>query len=102
MNSPADLFAALGDIPRLPSAAACVGRHELFDLRDLDDPLRPQIEAEAVLVCETVCPSATAAACADWLDSTPPSRRPEGVVAARVVRPPAPARPRGRPPKATL
>jgi hypothetical protein len=91
--NPADLFAAFAAAPRLPGAA-CAGRHELFDLRDIDDPLRPQIEAEAVLVCETVCPSATAAACADWLDSTPPSRRPEGVIAGVVRRPAAPGRPR--------
>lgn len=90
--NPAGLFAALGGVPRL-EGARCLGRWEIFDLRDLDDPDRAEIEAAALAICSS-CPARRQ--CADHLDSLPPSRRPTGVVGGCVVRPPV-ARPRGRP-----
>jgi hypothetical protein len=86
--NPADLSAALGAIPRLPGAA-CRGNHDLFDLRDLDDPDRADVGADAMAICER-CPAL--AACEQWLASTPPHLRPYGVVAGLVRRP--------RPPRA--
>jgi hypothetical protein len=96
---PAGLFAALAGVPRLPGAA-CSGNHDLFDLRDLDDPGRAEIEAQALQICHTCCPALTA--CEQWFDGLPDRLRPTGIVGGAVRRPPAPGRPRGRPPKAAL
>jgi WhiB family transcriptional regulator, redox-sensing transcriptional regulator len=95
------LFAALAAAPRLPGAA-CVGRHELFDLRDGIDPDRAEVEARALAIC-SACPAL--ADCSAWLASLPARKRPTGVVAGVLRRPPAPrkaGRPRGLPPKTAV
>lgn len=96
--TPMQLFDALAGIPRLPDAA-CRGRHELFDPRDLNDPDRPDVEAHALALCSR-CPAL--AGCRAWFDGLPARLQPHGVVAGVVRRPPAPrdARPRGLPRKA--
>jgi hypothetical protein len=85
-----DLFGALGAIPRL-EGSLCVGRHELFDLRDISDPDRAEAEARALALCGT-CPAALQ--CRQWVERLPASRRPHGVIAGEVRRPPAPRKPR--------
>jgi len=85
--NPANLFASLGPIPRLPGAK-CVGRYDLFDSTKPDDV------TAAIELC-SFCPAL--AACAAWVDSLPPKRRPVGVTAGRVHRPPPePSRQRRR------
>jgi hypothetical protein len=82
------LLAALADIPRLEHAR-CKGRTEW----ESDDP---DVVEFAINQCQS-CPALTA--CADWLSTLHPSRRPPGVVAAQP--PPADADlRRGRPPSA--
>src|SRR5690606_7800734 len=61
------------------AGAACVGRHELFDVEDRDDE---RVDA-AVAICQTKCPAL--ADCRAWVDSLKPSQRPLGVVAGRFV-----------------
>jgi hypothetical protein len=89
----AGLFDALGAVPRLPGAA-CREQHELFDLLDLDDPDRAEIEARALQICQTCCPALTA--CERWFDGLPARLQPTGVIGGQVRRPAAPGR-RGRP-----
>ncbi|MBN7304337.1 hypothetical protein IUQ79_20790 [Mycobacteroides abscessus subsp. bolletii] len=73
MINPADFARALGGVPTL-RGALCHGRHELFDAVDDTD--------EAIALCRR-CPALEA--CATWLAELPPSRRPSGVVAGKVV-----------------
>jgi hypothetical protein len=89
----AGLFAALIAAPDLPDAA-CRGRHETFDPPAEGEP-KAAVEARhrrAQAVCAD-CPALTA--CATWIASLPPKKRPRGVVAGRVlaVPPGRPARP---------
>jgi hypothetical protein len=78
-----NLLDALAAAPNL-SGAACRGRHELFDPRDLSDPDRQDIEAEALALCRG-CPALLA--CRRWYDSLPPGKRPIGVVAGQINAP---------------
>jgi hypothetical protein len=89
-----DLLSALAGTPRL-EGAACVGRHELFDLRDISDPDRAEVEARGVKICLTECGAYSQ--CRDWIQSLPARQRPSGVVAGVVRRPRTPA-PVGRMP----
>ena len=84
------LFGALGAVPRL-KGAACVGEYDLFDLRDISDPDRAEVEADGLAICGA-CPALQG--CREWVESLPASRRPTGVVAGEVRRPPAPRKPR--------
>jgi hypothetical protein len=71
-----DLLGAVLDAPRLPSPQLCRGKSELFD--DYEDP-------EVVEYCQSRCQSCPAlAACGQWLDSLPKSKRPFGVIAGTV------------------
>jgi hypothetical protein len=81
------LLGAMAATPALPGAK-CVGRHDLFDLRDLSDPERPDAEAQALALCRS-CPAL--AGCSAWFESLPHGRRPHGVIAGKVVRARTPA-----------
>jgi hypothetical protein len=85
-----DLRELLGGIPHLPGAA-CRGRPEWFDLESDDDP---ELIERAELVCRS-CPALVR--CTDWIKATPQRRRPSGVVAGKLRKPPQPQKP--RPPK---
>lgn len=75
--------------------ALCRNRSDLFDVEHHDPDEREYATGRAAELCSR-CPEL--AACSEWLDSLPRSRRPGGVVAGQV--PPAP-KPAGRP-KAAL
>lgn len=68
--------------PRL-DGAKCVKHPELFDPHDADDRGAAEAEAAAVRLCWS-CPAVIR--CREWVDALPPSRRPPGVVAGRMVR----------------
>lgn len=85
------LFDTVGLAPSLPGAA-CRGRHHLFDPPDADvDPEDAQCAEQTALKLCSWCPAL--ARCSDWLDSLPPAKRPRGVVAGQINRPPRPGRP---------
>lgn len=73
---------ALRGAPNLPRAA-CKGRSELFDTWHDDEPWpeRDRRHAEAVQACLS-CPELEP--CRQWLESMHRSKRPDGVVAAKV------------------
>lgn len=85
------LFAALG-CPSLPGAR-CRGRSHLFDPAQQGEAPEKvaQRQNQAAQLCSG-CPSLEP--CAAWLDGLPPSRRPAGVVAGRIVEPKPARRPR--------
>lgn len=93
MSIVGSLFAALG-CPVLPGAK-CRGRSRLFDPAHYGELAEnvAQRHVQAAMLCAG-CPSLDA--CATWLDSLPPNRRPGGVVAGRVIEP-RPARQRMNP-----
>ncbi len=66
-------FVGIVQVPVL-GAAACVGRHEMFDTTDPADPRA----REAAGICRA-CPELTA--CGQWLNSLPLRARPTGTVA---------------------
>jgi hypothetical protein len=79
----AGLLAALAGAPALPGAA-CRGHGDTFDPRrcgesDTDADTRHRT---ALAMCHR-CPALSR--CRDWLAATPPSLRPRGVVAGRIV-----------------
>ncbi|CPR12430.1 Transcriptional regulator WhiB [Mycobacterium bohemicum DSM 44277] len=77
------LTAVVGDIPPLPGAA-CKGQPTLFDLE-------PGADTAAIEAAAAVCRSCPALqACAEWVASTPPRRRPSGVVAGQLLPAPEP------------
>jgi hypothetical protein len=77
----AGIAALLSGIPALPDAS-CRGIPKTFDLGAADDPARVE---QAKAICRS-CPALER--CRDWIDRTPPSLRPSGVVAGRLVAPP--------------
>jgi WhiB family redox-sensing transcriptional regulator len=84
MTPTVDLLAAIvARLPRL-DGAACIGKHDVFDLRDLTDPTHASVEAEALALCRA-CPAL--AGCAVWFSGLRPSQKPHGVVAGVVHRP---------------
>jgi hypothetical protein len=85
MTAVGDLFAALAAIPALPGAN-CRGKHDLFDLRDVNDADRDDAEAHALSLCRQ-CEAL--AGCSRWFDSLPPRQRPTGVIAGPIHRPQA-------------
>jgi WhiB family transcriptional regulator, redox-sensing transcriptional regulator len=80
--NPADLYAALTAIPRLPGAA-CRGRHHLFDPADTTNPDHDNLQAQALALCRQ-CPAL--AGCTAWFESLPKRHRPSGVVAGRCIK----------------
>jgi hypothetical protein len=81
-----ELLGAVLDAPRLPSPQLCRGKSAVFD--EYEDP---ELVEYATHLCQS-CPAL--AACGQWLDSLKPARRPRGVVAGRVIRPPQPRKPK--------
>ena len=67
--------------PRLPQAA-CRNHTDLFDSQQPDDI------AAAKHLCQHHCPEL--ARCTEWFNSLPPNQQPDGVVAGRLIQPPAP------------
>jgi hypothetical protein len=72
------LIAALAGVPALPGAR-CAGRWDAWD----NEHGNPELTEYAINQCGA-CP--VLADCRSWLDSLKPSKRPIGIVAARVVR----------------
>jgi WhiB family transcriptional regulator, redox-sensing transcriptional regulator len=83
-----NLMLALAGAVSLPGAR-CRNRSHLFDAAETDEnPERVKARhLQAIGLCK-ICPSFQK--CADWLDSLPPSRKPSGVVAGRVINIPKP------------
>lgn len=88
MTSMETLLGSLLGAPVLPGAK-CRGRSAVFDParpREHEDAVA-QRHLQALLLCDT-CPARLP--CEQWLNSLTPARRPAGVVAGRIVRPPKP------------
>lgn len=80
--NPADLFAALAGIPRLPDAL-CVGLPEAFDPAEHGESTADvEYRHRTALNLCAECPALSR--CSDWFDSLPARKRPEGVTAGRV------------------
>jgi hypothetical protein len=75
--SAADVFDALRAAPTL-RGARCAGRWEIWD--ETDDPEIVEFAKNQCLACPVL------AECRSWFESLKPSKRPIGIVAARVVR----------------
>ncbi|BBY38472.1 hypothetical protein MMAN_26060 [Mycobacterium mantenii] len=79
---------ALGDLllaihaPEL-TGAACKGRPEVFDAQPPKTADRGYLHTRAKWICLRKCPAL--AQCRAWLESLPPSQRPEGVVAGQFI-----------------
>jgi hypothetical protein len=78
----ADIALLVSDIPKL-HGAACLGRSNEFDAQPPKTPDRDLAHLRAKRICLRQCPALDA--CRAWLDSLPPRRRPEGVVAGQFI-----------------
>ncbi|BDB43319.1 MULTISPECIES: helix-turn-helix domain-containing protein [Mycobacterium] len=88
---PEMLAALAAALPPLPGAR-CLGQWELFDATSTPWRKRKppaavrQARHDALDACAQ-CPALMA--CRDWLDNLTPDQQPHGVVAGRIIRPPA-------------
>ena len=84
--------AVLDGVPNL-TGAACSGRPDVFDSAPHSEPsdVTGTRYAAALAVCHD-CPCLTQ--CRAWVDDTPPTKRPSGVVAGRAPAIPSVGRPR--------
>jgi WhiB family transcriptional regulator, redox-sensing transcriptional regulator len=78
-----DLMSVLTGIPDLPGAR-CKSRSHIWESDD------PELQEYAIHQCgrdpssPASCPALQA--CSDWLEDLKPSKRPQGVVAGKVIR----------------
>lgn len=85
MSQLESLLDAIGAAPVLPGAR-CRGRHSLFDEAQAGEHADTVAarHAQAIGLCSH-CPALDR--CTEWVDGLKPSRRPPGVVAARIHHP---------------
>lgn len=87
-----NLFDAIALAPSLPGAK-CRGRHRLFD--PPEPGADPAEVADAQAAALKLCAACTSLPrCAAWVESLPPTKRPDGVVGGTVRAPRRVGRPR--------
>jgi WhiB family redox-sensing transcriptional regulator len=88
-----ELLSSLIGAPHLPGAR-CRGRPHLFDPAGAGENATTveQRHAQALGLCQR-CPALDL--CAEWLDSLPRQKKPEGVIAGRLRIPNQVGRPKG-------